>query len=290
MGARVGLDGSRPDGVGVTISTGVVASSDEPLDPVVALGKNGVVLVAWQNRGTDEDIYAARVNAAGQVLDPVPIPISEVGGTSEGEPAIAFNGQAFLVVYRSGSTTLGARVVGTTVQSIGLVADFEQPVVAASGSTFLVVGVRGGDGISGRRVAGSGSFLGTAFRITNDRVVGRQAQPTVAGGPSQWVTAWTDERKDPDAAGGDIYGARIASDGTVQEINGFLVDAVSGRQDMPCIVMQGDAALVAWRDRGTGEDIVVAAHLSAAGVVKETDGVPISAGTPGSLMQGPASG
>ena len=64
-------------------------------------------LVVWQDHrsGTIDDIYGARVSAAGSVLDPAGIPIS-TAANDQLAPAVAWNGTDFLVVWedcRSGT-------------------------------------------------------------------------------------------------------------------------------------------------------------------------------------------
>ena len=79
--------------------------------PHVALGKNGLKVVTWTNaQGTSTDIFAVRVNAAGQVLDPDPLAIA-TGTRNDRDPAVASNGDTFLVAYTAPGSGIEAAVI-----------------------------------------------------------------------------------------------------------------------------------------------------------------------------------
>jgi hypothetical protein len=290
MGARVGTDGSLPDGDGITISTGVNDTTKRTNNPSVALGSSGQYLVTWTNGDVgDTDVYAARVSSAGRVLDPAAIPIS-VGPEVDSTPKVAWNGSVFLIVYSRAGPPNAARAarVGANgvVQSLGEVdPDLTFVQVAALGSTFLVVGSRGIDNVAGRRIASDGTFLGASFPIS-PAVIGAQSQPSVAGGATQWVVSWTDKRNGDLQ---DVYAARVTADGTVLDPDSIQVSGHIDVEELPRVAMQGDAALIAWRDKRNGAlDSVFAAHLSAAGVVAEPNGIEVSStGSPSAARPGP---
>ena len=104
-----------------------------PRSPAVAW--NGTnYLVAWSDDNSGNlDLFGARVDPSGTVLDPTGINVSSAPGDQD-VPAIASNGTDFLVVWsdtRSGSTSdvYGSRVsgAGSVLNTAGL------PVSAASG-------------------------------------------------------------------------------------------------------------------------------------------------------------
>jgi hypothetical protein len=296
FGGRITPEGDLPDGGGLTISTGV--DGGDALNPSIAVDGNGQFLVAWtDNDQTATDVYAARISPSGRVLDPAAIDIA-VGVDADASPSVAWNGSVFLVAWTHGGTggsTMAALVTPAgAVSQLGVVSEnMVSPSVAASGSTFLVVGSQGISSIIARRFDGAGVPLGSVFSITKDEVLGRQIQPSVAGGPNGWVAVWTDERN-TSVGNGDIFGARIASDGSVTDPDGIPISAATGSQQTPVVGMRGSAALVAWRDGRDGEDDAMAAHLTGAGVVSETDGFAISATagseSPAAVVLGPEGG
>ena len=301
MGARVRPDGSLPDGDGITISTGLDGFFGEfnSEGPSVEVDGNGQFLVAWSAEGPDgRDVRAARVSAAGRVLDPIPIGVS-VDPENDGAPSLAWNGSVFMAVFqRSLETSVHTRatLITTTgdVTPLGEVAAMSNPDVAASGSTFLAVGDRGpddADEIVGRRIDTEGNFVSDAFPITDVGLPGRQNQAVVAGGTDGWIAAWADQRNGPDE---DVYATRVAADGSVTDPDGIEVSAAAGSQDVPEIGIKGNRALVIWRDDRDGETSLFGAHVSPQGEVAEPDGIAISdsasADIPGAVVTGPGGG
>ena len=96
--------------------------------------------------------------------------------TTTSARSLAWNGSTFFVAYEDsvsgGQTAIHGALVTSAgaVQSLGPITPLgmASPSVGVSGSTFLVVGVGGGAGISGRRFAGNGAALDAQpFAIAN---------------------------------------------------------------------------------------------------------------------------
>jgi hypothetical protein len=150
-GARVSSTGTVLDTGGIPIS---IAASDQGA-PAVA--HNGMYfLVVWHDsRSGGLDIYGARVNSVGTVLDTSGISISSAT-SSQYCPAVAYDGANFLVVWlhdRSGTgytgftDIYGARVseTGTVLDTSGfaisteLVGEYEPVLTSMGGEGSLVV-------------------------------------------------------------------------------------------------------------------------------------------------------
>jgi hypothetical protein len=148
-GARVADSGTVLDTNGIAICT---ASNDQTLPAVTC--SSGLYLVVWEDlRNTTSDIYAARVNTAGTVLDPNGFPVSTAAG-AQMAPAAAPDGSDFIVVWQDGrnagsaNDTYAARVFrnGNVWDTNGFPVDtgpFPQlnPVPASSptaGQSFVV--------------------------------------------------------------------------------------------------------------------------------------------------------
>jgi hypothetical protein len=98
-GAQVSVGGIVLDPSGIAIST---AANQQWYPRLVFDGTN--YLVVWQDGvpGSNFDIYGARVDIGGIVLDPAGIPIATAAATQQ-DPALAFDGTNYLVSWKSGS-------------------------------------------------------------------------------------------------------------------------------------------------------------------------------------------
>ena len=224
-GARVTPGGTVLDPSGFYISQ---AGYGQYL-PVLAFdGAN--FLVVWEDqRSSEYDIYGARVNTAGTVLDPSGIAIS-TATNGQLSPAVAFDGTNFLVVWedwRSGgyyNDIYGARVTpqGTVVDPLGFAispaARSEYyPALAFDGANFLVV--------------------------------------------------WAAERSYPDTS--DIYGARVTPTAVVLDPTGIAISTAADYQGYPAVAFDDTDFQVVWeaRRRGGYYNDIYGARVTSAGVV-----------------------
>ncbi len=155
-GVIVDSDGapSAPIDIGVAFSTQKV--------PAVAFGR-GVYLVAWEDYRNCpvvpfyQDIYAARVSASGELLDPWPhVPVAVDALTRSVWPAVAFDGANFVVAWEDGpdggADVYVSRVLadadGISVREprglavspvVPVVPDQDEPSIAPAGTGALVV-------------------------------------------------------------------------------------------------------------------------------------------------------
>ncbi len=171
---------------GDMIAPGESIGNQEDVD--IAAGGAGF-LVVWTDmrtsyadfQGLDQtgrDVYAARLDAKGNMIDTTPIAVTMDFGTQQ-DPEVAWNGQNWLVIWENEtpSGTGGAapmKIFGSRVSPDGTVLDvpfeiLEAPgfagsmveiAVAANGADWLVVGeADSGGGLLGVRVAGDGSMI-----------------------------------------------------------------------------------------------------------------------------------
>jgi hypothetical protein len=148
-GRRVSSTGTPLDDSDIVISLSSIIGPGRP-----ALAYNGShFLIVWQDyrSGTHYDIYGARVDDTGKVLDPSNIALS-TAARDQASPSVAQDGKDFLVVwhdFRDGSgysDVQGTRVddTGKVLDPDGLVlsmaaGDQKHPAVAYDGTQFLVV-------------------------------------------------------------------------------------------------------------------------------------------------------
>ncbi|UCF78802.1 MAG: hypothetical protein JSW03_00540, partial [Candidatus Eiseniibacteriota bacterium] len=144
-GTRLDVSGAVLDPGGIIVSAGAGVKND----PALAFGTSNYLVVWTDYRGGFGDIYGARVDTLGSVLDPAGIPISSAAD-NQTDPAVAFDGTNYLVVWtdhRSGfSDVYGARVdtAGTVLDASGVpICDAAESQgkssVVFSGKDFLVV-------------------------------------------------------------------------------------------------------------------------------------------------------
>lgn len=302
--ARLAATGSVLDGAGIAVST----AANSQRAPAVASAGAGF-LVAWQDDRTtasDFDVYAARVDSAGQVLDPAGV-VVHAEANSQFEPAIASSGTGYLLAWshtrnngnkdvRAGRVTSDGTVLdsGGGVTVIGSSTDEARPAVAWNGTHFAVAWEdgRGTDlGIYVRRLDTSAAIVdSTEIDVssgTNDRMA-----PAIAANGSGFYVAWhCCEVWETE----NVRGTRLAADGSV------LDDVPTGRliSTSPSVQWDVDVArsasqyLVVWSDRwdldqeGHNLDLSIrATRITATGSVLDASGIAVSA--PGWSTSGPA--
>ena len=301
LGARVSADGLILDAPGLTIAHGANLQANPA---VTATG--GDFLVVWQDyRGSstnnfEAQIYGARVQGDGSVVDPVGVNLSP-GTGGQAYPALASGGaQAFVVWqdFRNNPGTTFADVYGAQVEvgatlavhgeaKISGAANSEvSPAVAANGTNFLVVwadnrnALLTGRDIYGARLNSEGVPLDlTPLAIssaTND-----QSDPAVAANGADYFVAWSDKRNAADNSGpSDIYGTIVGPDGIVQQPGGIPICTATNEQLFPALSAFGTNFLVVWQDaRNTVPTAVrwdiYGARISRAGDPLDPFGIPI---------------
>jgi hypothetical protein len=287
--ARVSPSGKVLDPEGIVISS----APGSQLSPAIAFD-GADYLVVWQDaRGGDWDcdIYGSRVSPSGVVLDVGGIAISTAPG-SQAEPAVAFGGTNYLVVWgdtRSGwGATYCARVSvsGSVLDSTGIgVGDGPElggaPSVASDGNIYLVVWDAGendcfgyyGD-ILGRRVSQSGTLIDSTRLVISDAAGGQMNAAAVFNG-TDYVVVWTDHR-DGYFIDNDIYASRVSPSGIVRDPDGIMITSLTSKQQFPAIASNsGGGCLVVWEDWDRGFDIW-GARVDSFGVVLDPDAIAIS--------------
>ena len=287
-GARVNQAGIVLDTAGIPISTGTYWQSN----PTAAFdGTNYMVVWSDLQYGLHSDIYGARVNQSGVVLDSGGIAIS-TAVDDQGIPFVVYDGYNFLIAWvdrRSGndySDIYGARVsqAGLVLDTAGIIissAEFDQqlPAIASDGTTSLVVWADGRNAswgewsdIYGARVNQAGIILDTAGIIISI-AANDQRTPAVAFDGINYLVVWCDSRNVPYY---DLYGMRISQ-------NGILLDSIIAistsvyDQWYPAVAFDGTNYLVAWQDgrNDPGCSDIYGARITTSGIVLDT-GIAIS--------------
>jgi hypothetical protein len=297
-GARVTPAGAVLDTSGVPIST---VSGGEFFPKAAASGTNFfVVWEDYRNVGAGfVDIYGARVNDAGTVLDRGGFPI----GTGSGDrhtPAVASAVPAlsdYLVVWQDSRNlgTSGLDIYGARVTAAGAVTDpagfpistapddQSTPVLAFDGSQYLVVWT------DARNLATTDLDIYGTF-VTTGAVVSPPAgfvistgssgeqQPATASNGTNYLVVWQDYRNGA-TTGADLYGVRVSTGGVVLDLSALPISTAASDQISPAVASDGTDYLVVWEDHRndatTGADIY-GARITEDGTVQDANGIPIS--------------
>jgi MYXO-CTERM domain-containing protein len=186
------------DGVGDQLRPAV------SFDPVSAL-----YLAVWSDardgRGTN-DIYAARIDTSGNVLDPCGVVIASAASLQVA-PDVAFGGDQFLVVWEDRRNDLRGDVLGArvTVNAGALTVEDPAGVVIEEGSA-------------------------------------RQAEPAVSFTSNGFAVAWSDGRGGA-ATGFDIVSTYVDATGAVDPIGGFVISEEIGDEREPTLAGSGDTSV-----------------------------------------------
>lgn len=258
--ARVSTSGSVLDSGGILIAT-TLTSAEMRVE--VASG-GGRSLVVWADAlgtpGSGSDVRAARVTRDGAVLDPGGFRVSPLE-REQLDPAVAFVGGRFLVVYRDRLLTtpvISDELRATRVTTDGAVLDPagifiatgpRTPAIASSGSQALVVWSFNPPGtfelnILGARVTADGSVLDPGgFPVSSAE--GSQTSPAVTFDGTRYWVAWEDSRRDSFRLP-DLFGARVRTDGTVLDPDGVPLSTERFTEELtPALASdgRGDSAL-----------------------------------------------
>lgn len=258
------------DGDEFLIDTRVLYGSAEgnQTNPKAACAFGLNYLVVWEDcRGVDYDIYGARINVFGNLTDSAGIPIA-TGIGQQDQPAVAFDGNNYLVVWRENTNLYGVRVSTDgvildsspfTVSSAAY--DQSNPNICFGDTTYLVVWQdnrnSGINDIYGTRIKTDGTVLdsdGIAISTASEG----QTYPSVAFGDTNFVVVWGDDRNG--VSNYDVYGARVNQSGTVIEPLGFqIAHDESFNEQRPSVAYNSYMSgyyLVVWEDyRGPSVDI-----------------------------------
>ncbi|UCG42756.1 MAG: T9SS type A sorting domain-containing protein [candidate division WOR-3 bacterium] len=281
-GARVARDGSVLDSAPVRFGV-------SPMQHNVSVAFDGVVyLAAWeQGMSRERDVYGARVNAQGELLDPAGFVITDAT-MEQCSPAAAGGSGISLVAWRDWRGASFYDIYAARVSSDGTVLDPDgiaicsiagaqvSPAVAFDGSDFLVVWQdqqSSGRYVRGARVSSDGELLDPeGIDIAADS--GYRGVPSAAYGAGKWLVVW-DEYADNEF---DVYGARVASDGEVLDPDGIGLCTAEAWQSVPKTVFDGSRFLVAWVDERNQDQDIYGARVTPEGVVDDSFAIVVQDG------------
>jgi hypothetical protein len=153
------------------------------------------------------------------------------------------------------------------------------PDVASDGTNYLVVWHYNESGnpynIYGTRVSKQGNVLDAAPFIIGD-AAGAQMSPRVAFDGTNYLVVWYDSRS---GSSYDIYGTRVAQNGTVLNPTGIAISTAANYQYFPDVSFDGTNYMVVWQDNRSGTFDIYASRVAQNGVVLDPAGIQISTAT-----------
>ena len=260
-GSRVTPDGKVADSAGIWIARGSHNESN------AAVGFDSLWLVSWADMrgGTYSDIYAARVGSDGSVLDTLGFAVS-TAGNSQSSPSVSGSG-SFMVSWGDARSYPDYNIYGTRVTRAGVVLDpsglavstaggSQQTPMVAWGDTNWLVSWNDGRGDNSWAVysarVGTGGTVIDPDGIHTSPLLYNQFEPDVAFDGTNYLVAWGDYRSGTNR---DIYGTRVAPDGTVLDPAGIPLCTQGNWQGVASVEFGDSLYLVAWGDLRTGFDI-----------------------------------
>jgi len=294
-GNACGIYGSRVDQSGQVLDpSGLLIADSQTHDketPRLAFdGTNFLVVydtsVLYAGK-TRKKVYGVRISKSGAVLDSTPIGLSLTGQTAQ-DPAVAFNGSSYLVVwrdYRNGSDydIYGARVspAGQTLDPAGGFAiatgsSNQEHVSVAHGTTSSLVVWRdhptGSYNTRAARVSPTGSVLDVpALAVHNSSSYTEET--VVAFDGTSFLIAWDIS---------DVKAARVSATGQILDTSpiGVVPSSSPLAAGGLAAAFGGGSFLLLW-EKPLGvmpsiEKDVYGARVSSAGAVLDATGIPMA--------------
>ncbi len=200
-----------------------------------------------------------------------------------GRPAVAFDGERFLVVVREEISFSSGKLWGLVVSSHGVVEnrvdlglDGHMPVLAFDGENYLLLYQSFSSlGIDGIRISRKGTALGAPFAVTSGGLQFNSA-PAVAFGGDTFLAVYARGEDLQD----DLFASRISREGAV--LGETLVSGGPGYQTSPSVDFDGERFFVVWQDsRNDLQSIntdIYASRVSIQGQVVDPDGIAVASG------------
>jgi hypothetical protein len=241
----------------------ITHTSNNQITPTVAWNGNSTLVVWEDNRtGMGSDLYASRLDEAGQVLDPKGIVISEAAGTQT-HPRVAAAGSDFLVVWEDTRNGKPA-IYGTRVSDDGQVKDpagakisqdpstaATRPELSSDGDSYLVSWNRfdssvGNDGsVWATRVGLDGvPKLAKGFAVAPSATTGSPFG--VAWNGSNFLVLWYGTGY----GGAGYYSSIISSQDTILDPKGTVIVPKSLTNSTAAVASDGNGFLVVWESAG----------------------------------------
>ncbi len=275
----------NPDGVAICNAT-----NDQFAPRIILDGSGGAIIVWFDNRTGNYDIYAQRIDANGNVqwtTDGVAV-CTATGNQNAQQIMSDGNGGAFIVWCDGRTSGPSADIYAQRINSSGVPQWTADGVIVSNAFSLqnipqLVTDGNGGFIVSwedwrnfsqtdiyAQRVASNG-FYSWNFNgnpICTETNGAQYNSKIISDGSGGAIICWQDKRT---SSSDDIYAQKINNSGTVQWANnGVMVCNAAGLQLSEQMISDGSGgAIMVWEDRRVGRDIY-AQRLHTSGVAQWT--------------------
>lgn len=246
------------------------STSEDLRWPAVACSATDCLVAWWRYQtNTGHSVRLARVS--GGAIQRTDIPVTSAS-SDQHEPAIAWDGTQYLVVWRDIRRPDGGDIYGARVTPAGEVQDAEgfaisagsgteqSPAVTWNGSRWFVVwqdSRSGAEQIAGARVTPSGT-VDDPDGLVLSPAGGEHSLPSVAWNGTHHLVVWS-------RRWGDTCAARVSAAGEVESL-----PVIAGNRNIPAkpaVASSGADFMVAWEADINGEPDIYAARVTAAGTI-----------------------
>jgi len=285
-GTRITPEGEVLDTPDILVATGFL---DQSVPQVVSNGTDFMAVWIDYRNGSDYRLYGARIAATGAVLDPQPFPISQTGIIEE-PYTMASDGNNYLLTWGGDPSWRmrigpdGGFLDPEPVPFLNLGARIDGRQVIGIGTDYFAVWSddRLGDfDVYAARVSAEGEALDQEGWLYSGWA-NSENYPAAAFDGTNYLVVWEDDRNSANGQNYflNIYGARIAPDGTSLDPKGLPIALGRGYLMEAEVAFNGENYLVVWNymdEEGNGRDIY-GTRVSPAGQVLDPDFITISAG------------
>jgi predicted lipoprotein with Yx(FWY)xxD motif len=265
---------------------------------LISDGAGGAIVVWYDTRGADYDIYAQRVNASGAVQWTLDGVVLSAAPDDQSFPTLTSDGAGGAIVawddlrnglddvYAQRIDALGA--VQWAVDGVALCTaaqpQFHAAIIpdASGGAIVSWADYRNNTNwdIYAQRVNGSGTIQWAANGVAICTAVNNQDNATITpDGSGGGIVAWYDVRN---GSTSDIYAQKVNTSGIVQwTANGVVLCAAASDQYFPIIISDNaSGAIVTWYDLRTGSAHIYARRVDSTGTPQWTaNGVALCTAT-----------
>jgi hypothetical protein len=288
-----GIVGTRmsPEGV-VLDQTPLVITSGGTNHSAPEVEWNGTnYFVMWsEDRGiSGNDIYTARVDTSGAVLDLGGSAVTSDAG-EQTHPAFAWNGTDFLVVWEDDRGGTEEVVMGALVSPLNEASmpfqvsgglGNKKPDVASDGTDFLVAWEqhwRSSEDIVAVMVSDDGRVLGRVFDISR-LFYSLEGSPSITWTGSDYLVAWEDTRSSEayTYSPASIFSTRVSTSGEVLDHTGHPLSMGLSTQVLPSVTFGGEAFLAVWTEEREGRSAeIFGTHLESSALGSDSPSFSVS--------------